>query len=102
MPLKVQQQISLVVSASTDTQLVTVPGELTGILILSDADTTNNPTVRLYDGTGTGGTRMFDYTLDIDVEGIDKYIPLPNIRFATGLYLDIAGANADCIAFYRK
>jgi len=58
-------------------------------------------TVTLYDNTAGSGTIVAKYILDISVEGLATYVPLPSVKCTTGLTAVVSGTGAEAIVHYR-
>lgn len=71
---------------------------VTGISITAAAA---DVTVTLYDELTATGTEICKYILDISLEGLATYVPLPDVKCNTGLTAVVAGVNAEVIVHYR-
>lgn len=58
-------------------------------------------TVTLYDALSATSTEVAKYLLDISVEGLSAYVPIPDVKCTTGLTAVVAGAGAEVIVHYR-
>ena len=81
---------------TTDTQVYASSAVLTGVIIYTDG--TNDATVTLHDGTGTGDKVICKFT----VKGSDNYGGVVGVRWDVdaGIYLDISGTGAECNVYY--
>ena len=54
-------------------------------------------TVKLHDGTGTGGS--LEFQAKFGTEGLDVFVPGSGIRFKTGVYLDLDQTDSVTIGY---
>jgi len=79
-------------------QLVVGKSILTGVNIHAAAA---DVVVTIYDNTSAAGTILFKYTLDLSLEGLAKYICLPDVRADTGLWVVVTGTGANVVVHYK-
>jgi hypothetical protein len=53
--------------------------------------------VKLYNGTGTGGTLLAEFEFDVD--GLSVYVPGSGILFDAGVYLDLTATPGVTILY---
>ena len=53
--------------------------------------------VKLYNGTGTGGTLLAEFEFDVD--GLSVYVPGSGILFDAGVYLDLTATPGVTIIY---
>lgn len=82
----------------SDAQLATGKAILTGVNLHAAAA---DVVITIYDNTAASGTKLFQYTLDITVEGLSTYIALPDIRASLGLWVTVTGTGAVAIVHYK-
>ena len=79
--------------ATADAQLVTNRARVTSVQAKGIASSE----VKLYDGTGTGGTLRLDYVFG--TEGLDHWIPGAGVVFNDGVYLDLTNTTGVTITY---
>jgi len=82
----------------SNAQLVTGKAILTGINLHAAAA---DVVITIYDNTAASGTIIFKYTLDISVEGLAKYVEIPDVRADNGLWVVVTGTGANAVVHYR-
>jgi hypothetical protein len=79
--------------ATADGQLVTNRARVTSIQAKGIATSE----IKLYDGTGTGGTLKLDYVFG--TEGLNVWIPGSGVVFNDGVYLDLTNTTGVTITY---
>ena len=79
-------------------QIATGKGILCGVNIHAAAA---DVVVTIYDNTSAVGKKIFQYTLDISVEGLAKEVCVPNVRSDVGLYAVVSGTGAIVMVHYK-
>lgn len=80
-------------------QAVTGACWITGLQVLTNG--TNDATITLYDGTGTGGNTIGTYYVPGALYGDRKVWTFPR-RAAGGIYVTVTGTGASAVIEYRK
>ena len=57
--------------------------------------------VIIYDNNAASGTKVFEYEFDFSVEGLSRYVRLPNVKCTKGMHVVVTGAGAVVIVHYR-
>ena len=82
----------------SNAQLVVGQAILTGVNIhAASADVL----VTIHDNTAASGPILFKYTLDFSLEGLSKYLKLPDVKAKVGLWVIVTGAGANVIVHYK-
>ena len=79
--------------ATGDGQLVTNRARVTGVQAKGIASSE----IKLYDGTGTGGTLRLDYVFG--TEGLNILVPGSGVEFNDGVYLDLTNTTGVTITY---
>lgn len=82
----------------SNAQLVVGQAILTGVNIHAAAA---DVVVTIYDNTAASGTILFKYTLDLSLEGLAKYIQLPDVKAKNGLWVVVTGTGGNVIVHYK-
>jgi hypothetical protein len=92
------------INKSTDTLAVDTTLVVTGAAVVAGISITAaaaDVTVTLYDSLTAANTVVAKHILDIDVDGLSTYVPLPNVKCSVGLTAVVAGVGAEVQVHYR-